>query len=64
MQLLCRAVGTLYSCAYGASNHSSPSCIYSSFLYEHVPGHGQHHRRSHRLGLPQTDADGADPLHP
>lgn len=35
----------------------------SSLLYEHVPGHGQHHRRSHRLGLPQTNADGTNPLH-
>lgn len=36
----------------------------SSLLYEHVSGHGQHHRRSHRLGLPQTDADGPNSVHP
>lgn len=37
--------------------------IFSSLLYEHVFGHGQHYWRSHCLGLPQAHADGANSVH-
>lgn len=38
--------------------------IFSSLLYEHVFGHGQHYWRSHCLGLPQAHVDGANSVHP
>jgi len=48
---------------YCLSNTSLFFLLGSSLLHEHVPGHGEYHRRSYCLGLPQTNADGTGPLH-